>query len=126
MTPAAAPTRFEAVLARFMFLLSFAFLLLVAGLIHRAQQPQVTQGELNVMYAGLIALWPIFVVEAIAGVARRDRTKPLRPVFLRALLVCLMPPWRMGLVNPRTGLVWVPRIGWAEPGKELFKRIDKA
>ncbi|HUR53974.1 MAG TPA: hypothetical protein VMZ71_07575 [Gemmataceae bacterium] len=120
------PTRFDTVRARFMFLLAFAFLLAVAGLIHRAQQKQVTQGELNFIYSALLALWPIFVVEAVWGVARRDRAKPLRPVFLRALLVIVMPPWRMAQACPRTGLVWLPRVGWAEPSKELYKRVDKA
>ena len=120
------PTRFDTVRAGFLFLLGFAFLLLVAGLIHRGQEKQVTQRELNVIYAGLLALWPVFVVEAAWGVVRRDRTKRVRPVLLRAMLACVMPPWRMGQACPRTGLVWLPRVGWAAPGNALFKRVDKA
>ena len=119
------PTRFDTVRARFMFLLAFVFLLLIAGLVHRGTQKQVTQQELNIIYAGVLALWPVFVVEAVWGVVRRDRAKPLRPVLLRAFLVVLMPPWRMGQACPRTGLVWLPRIGWAQPGKELYKRVDR-
>jgi voltage-gated potassium channel len=45
---------------------------------------------------------------------------------LRAILVMLFPSWRMGLAEPRTGLIWVPRIGWQRPGKELFKRLELA
>src|SRR5207248_10746406 len=41
-------------------------------------------------------------------------------------LVALLPPWRMALADTRTGLVWVPRIGWQRPGKELFKRLEQA
>ena len=37
-----------------------------------------------------------------------------------------MPPWRMALTDPRTGSMWVPRIGWQKPGKELFKRLEQA
>jgi hypothetical protein len=40
------------------------------------------------------------------------------------VLVILMPPWRMALTDSRTGLIWIPQLGWREPGKELFKRIE--
>jgi hypothetical protein len=116
----------DTVRARFLFLLGFVFLLLVAGLVHRGTQKQVSQAELEILYAGLLGLWPVFVAEAVWGVLRRDRAKPLRPVLLRALLVIVMPPWRMAQACPRTGLVWLPRIGWAEPSKELYKRVDRA
>lgn len=108
-----------------MFALAFAFLLLFAGLIHRALTNSVAQWELDAMHAGLFALWPVFVLEAAWGVYRRDRTKPRRPVILSALLVSVMPPWRMAQADPRTGLIWVPRIGWQAPGRALFKRLDK-
>jgi voltage-gated potassium channel len=120
------PTPFDTLRARFMFVLAFAYLLLVAGLVHRAISKSVTQWELDVMYVGLVALWPIFAAEAVWGVVRRDRSKRRRPVLMRAALVMLMPPWRMALADPRTGLIWVPRIGWQPPGKELFKRLEKA
>ena len=29
-----------------------------------------------------------------------------------------------GAVDPRTGLIWIPRMGWRHPGKELFKRLE--
>lgn len=120
------PTSRDTFRARFMFLLAFIYVLLVAGLIHRATSKSVAPWELDVLVAGLIALWPIFAIEAVWGVFDRDRTKPLRPALLRAILVLLMPPWRMALPDPRNGLIWVPRIGWQQPGKELFKRLDRA
>lgn len=119
------PTRLDAFRARFMFLLAFCYLLLVAGLIHRASDREmVTAPELMVISAGLLGLWPIFVAEAVWGVLRRDRSKPRGPVVRRAVLVCLMPPWRMAIADPRTGLVWIPRMGWRVPGKELYKRLE--
>ena len=42
----------------------------------------------------------------------------------RAYIVCLMPPWRMALPDPRTGLIWIPRIGWQPHGKELSQRLE--
>jgi hypothetical protein len=122
----AVPTAFDTLRARFLFLLAFVYLLLVAGLIHRATSKTVTAWELDVMYVGLVALWPIFAAEAVWGVWRRDRAKRGRPIVLRAVLVMLAPPWRMAQADPRTGLIWVPRIGWQTPGKELFKRLDRA
>ncbi len=124
VSPSLTPTTGESLRARLMFVLAFAHLLLVAGLVHRATSKSVTQWELDAMYAGLLALWPVFAAEAASGVVRRDRSKRRRPVVLRALLVALMPPWRMALADPRTGFIWVPRIGWQQPGKELFKRLD--
>jgi len=109
-----------------MFVLAFAHLLLVAGLLHRAMTPNVTQWELDAMFVGLVALWPIFAIESAWGVYTRDRSKPVRPVVFHAMLVWLFPSWRMALSDPRTGLVWIPRLGWQEPGKELFKRLDLA
>lgn len=120
------PGRGETWLARAMFALAGLHLLLVAGLIHRAQQPEVTEAELTVMSVGLAGLWPVFVGEAIVGVVRRDRARPLRGVVLRAVLVALAPPFRMGLVDPRTGMIWLPRLGWRPPGKELAGRLDRA
>jgi voltage-gated potassium channel len=109
-----------------MFVLAFVHLLLIAGLLHRAMTPNVTQWEIDAMFVGLVALWPIFATEAVWGVWRRNRARPRGPVVLRAALVILFPSWRMALTDPRTDLMWVPRIGWQKPGKELFKRLDHA
>jgi hypothetical protein len=112
--------------ARVMFLLGFAYLLLVAGLIHRATSKSVTPWELDAMIMGLVALWPVFIVDVMWGLWHRGPDVPRRSAILRAALVILMPPWRMALPDPRTGLVWIPRVGWQEPGKELFKRMERA
>lgn len=120
------PTARDTLRARLMFVLAFVYLLLVAGLVHRATSKSVAQIEIDVMYAGLLALWPIFVGEALWGIYRRDRAARRKPIVLRAALVALLPPFRMALADPRTGLIWVPRIGWQKPGKELFKRLDLA
>jgi voltage-gated potassium channel len=125
-TPLLMPSRAATIRARFMFCLAFAHLLLVAGALHRALSKTVTDFELQVMYAGLLAIWPVFVIEAIVGVLQRDRSQPRKPVIQRAILVSLMPPWRMALAETRSGLIWIPRIGWQRPGKLLFKRLERA
>lgn len=119
------PTRAAAVLARVMFALAALDLLLMAGLVHRARETHVSQLELEVLSVGLGALWPVFLVEAAVGLVRRAPARPLRPGVLRALLVGLFPPFRMGSADPRTGLIWLPFLGWNPPGKELYARIDR-
>jgi hypothetical protein len=109
-----------------MFALAAVYLLLVAGLIHRAQETLVTALELRILYGGLGLLWPVFAVEALVGVLRRDRSRSLRGAVLRALVVVALPPCRMGLTDPRTGMIWLPRIGWQPRGKDLYKRLDRA
>ena len=124
--PPPIPTPRETWLARVMFWLAAVDLLLIAGLIHRAQQAEVTLLERQFMLVGLAALWPVFLTEQMFGVVRRDRSRPLRPVVLRAVLVALFPPFRMGTPDPRTGLTWLPRLGWQVPDKSLYTRIDRA
>ncbi len=118
------PTAWRTFHARFMFLVAFAFLVVAAGVIHRAATREVAAIELSAMFVGLVILWPIIILEAVWGVTARNRSRPRRPVLWRAVLVCLMPPWRMALADPRTGLVWIPRLGWRQPGRELYKRIE--
>jgi len=122
----AKPTPLDTFRARVMFLLSFSFLLLVAGVVHHAINSEATAHELKVMQTALLILWPIFVVEAAWGVVRRDRSQPLRPMLKQAAIVCFVPPFRMAMNDPRTGQIWVPRIGWHPHGKELSERLEHA
>jgi hypothetical protein len=109
-----------------MFALAFAYLLTLAGLIHRAPQPGVTPLELELMYGVLAVLWPAFVIEAGAAVIRRAPAVSRRTAVQRALLVVLIPPMRLGWVHPVTDRVWLPRLGWRRPGKDLLKVLDKS
>lgn len=112
--------------ARVMFWLAFLHLLLVAGVLHRANHAQATPVEVAVMGYGLLALWPIIAIETWLAVAIRDRTlRPLRPTAVRALFITLVPPLRMGMPDPYTGRLWLPAWGWCERGKALEDRLDR-
>jgi len=65
--PVAVTTGFATFRARVMFLLGFAYLLLGAALIHRMSSTGVTETERSFVAAGLLALWPIFGIEAFVG-----------------------------------------------------------
>jgi len=62
----ATPTRLAMIRPRIMFALAFVHLLLVAGVVHRATSKEVAPVELDVMYAGLALLWPVFVAATCA------------------------------------------------------------
>jgi voltage-gated potassium channel len=129
MTAAAEPDavpRPEARLAPVMFALAFAYLLVLAGVVHRAPSSQVSPVELELMYGCLAALWPVFVIEAGVAVVRRAPGVTPRKAALRALLVVLIPPMRMAWVHPATDRIWLPRLGWRRPGKALLKSLDRA
>lgn len=130
MTPApptefAAP-RLEARLAPVLFGLAFLFLLVVAGLIHRAHEPQVTRVELQLMAAFLAVLWPLFAAEATVGYVRRAPSVSRGRAFVRAVTVIAFPPMRMAWVHPATDRIWLPRLGWQPRGRALLKRLDKS
>lgn len=125
--PAAPPgVRFADRLAPVLFALAFVHLLAVAGLIHRADQIQVTGVELQIMLTVLVVLWPVFAAEAVLAYLRRDRSRRRGPILLRVLAVCLCPPARLGFIHPATGMIWLPRLGWQPPGRPLLARLDRA
>lgn len=119
--PAAGSARLEAVF----FALGVVYLLLLAGVIHRAVSPTVSEGEVLAMYLGLLALWPFFAVEASLALVRLAPGRSWWPALGRTVLILLLPPYRMGRRHPISGLVWFPRLGWVSPGKETFDRIDR-
>lgn len=120
------PRPLEDRLAPVMFWLGFAHLTAFAGLLHRAGQPEATPFELRLILEGLAGLWPLFVAEAVVSFVRRDRSVPGRRYAARVALVCLLPFARMGWVHPANGMIWLPRLGWRKPGKDLLKSLDKA
>jgi len=124
--PVALTTGFATFRARVMFLLGFVYLLLVAVLVHRAVGTGVTESERDLVATAMLVSWPIFWIEAAWGLLGRDRSLPRPPIIWGAVIVCLMPPFRMAQTNPRTGMIWVPRIGWHAHGKELSERLEHA
>jgi hypothetical protein len=117
--------RLENRLAPIMFWLSFAYLVAFAGLVHRANQPEATNFELQLIVKCLVGLWPIFVIEAVIAFLRRDRSLPTRRYLPRLLLVGLIPFTRMGWIHPATGMIWLPKLGWHPSGKALLKTLEK-
>jgi hypothetical protein len=115
----------ESLRAGIMLFVSFTHLVVAAVLVHPANGRGMPEPARDVLRVALALLSLVCVVDAILGVVRRDRTKPRRPVLLRAVLACLVPPTRIVQSDSRTGLIWLPGLGWNEPGDDLHRRVEK-
>src|SRR5262245_12818382 len=69
--PASGPAleRLDRILARPLFFLAVAALVLAAGLIHRLSHGYLTPFEANVILWGLALLWPVFILEGLLRLA---------------------------------------------------------
>jgi hypothetical protein len=127
MTPTPAPADRPYPPAKVMFWLAFFHLLLLAGIVHRAPHAEATRVEIWVMAVGLFTLWPVIAAETWVAVLVRNRElRPRRAALVRAAAITLVPPLRMGMPDPWTGRLWLPRWGWLDRGKCLEDRLDRA
>lgn len=113
-------------LARGMFWIAFFDLLLIAGIVHRANSQDVSTIELAIMFYGHFILWAFIALETWITVALRNRVlRPLLPTVVRALFITIAPPMRMGMPCPFTGKLWLPIWGWCDRGKPLEDRLER-
>ncbi|MFO0849602.1 MAG: hypothetical protein U0871_13755 [Gemmataceae bacterium] len=113
----------EARLAPVMTAVAFVYLLAVAGVIHRAGEPEATAAERRLITWVLAGVWPVFVAEG--ALAFRRRVVPARTAALRVFLVLTFPPFRVGWVHPAADRIWLPGLGWHPPGRPLLKVLDR-
>ena len=137
-------------LAKPMFCLSLLFLFLLAGLVvtwvdvlpdaveqdamvaaqstdqltlEYWKHPAIQTGY--VLFKTLMLIWPLFLVEAVyvrwlaKGQAASVKSKSAFDWFCVAC-----PPLRLGKSIPgKNGKIWLPRMGWRTPGKELHEEL---
>src|SRR5262245_38945615 len=125
--PAPPRPALENLLAPLMFSAAAAFLLIVGGILHRHQQFDLDDPELQVQLAVLAFLWPLFALEAVVRLFQRDGRRGLLRDLGMALLVILIPPVRLGVRSqgPLREL-WLPRWGWRVVNRELRKKLERA
>jgi voltage-gated potassium channel len=120
-----------------MFVLSVAFLIVLGGILHRhqlsdpAQDPEgdpfaaLHARELQLQFAVLLILWPFFIADAVLRFWRRDRSLPVWRPLVFALLVCLFPPLRIGVMSPAApGRIWYPYLGWRVADRDLRRQLE--
>ena len=107
-TSAAADDRrrtWEDRLAGPMFFLALAFLVVLAGVIHRFPRLDWGDPEGYLILGGLAGLWLVLLVEAVGRFRLHDRSRPAWLGLGRATVCGLLPPLRLGCrsqVRPTT------------------------
>jgi voltage-gated potassium channel len=109
-----------------MFALSLVYLALAAGVVHRLEEGYFTHFEAGAMMWCLVALWPIFALDALVRFFL-TRGQYSRWTRFGILLAVLLFPWvRMGtraLADRQQ--VWLPRVGWQLVDRTLRRRMER-
>ena len=74
----------------------------------------------------LVAIWPLFVLEAILRITFRDRDSSSSRSEYALLLAVLCPPLRLCMRHAdREGNVWLPGFGWQAVNEDLRQRLER-
>lgn len=72
----------------------------------------------------MLAIWPLFIAEAVLYWLVRPRGLGQRRQHLHAMSCCLFPPLRMCLRSPEMGeAIWFPWVGWQQPNDQLRESL---
>lgn len=124
--PSALAHRLDRYLPLPMFALSIIYLGVAAGVIHRLEEGYFTLFEARVMTWCLVALWPIFAIEALLRFFVTRRQLSFWPRFWILLVVLLFPFVRIGmraLADP--GKLWLPWPGWQVVDRKLRRTMER-
>lgn len=107
-------------LAKPMFVVSLAFLLCLAGLLHLDSGPAPSRA-VSVCEWGLLLLYPLYLIELAAHLMAGNRN------WKQNVLFCVIPPLRLGARDHvQGGCLWLPWIGWTSADRDLLNRMEKA
>lgn len=74
----------------------------------------------------LFVLWPLFWLEFLVGRLRRVSTSAFTKGEFIRLLACAVPPLRLAAPSAEySGQIWLPRLQWQTPGKELSRLLER-
>ena len=74
----------------------------------------------------LVALWPLFLAEAVLRIVFPDRQSPSSRREYRLLLSVLCPPLRLCMRHAdREDNVWLPGLGWQTVNDDLRQRLER-
>lgn len=80
----------------------------------------------NYLAFGLLLLWPLFWVELGYHVGVHGSMKSFWQKRKLEILPCLCPPLRLAAPSyAENGKIWLPKLGWQQPGKPLVKRLER-
>jgi voltage-gated potassium channel len=109
-----------------MFFLALAFLVVLAGLIHRLPRLAPDDPEASLILGGLAALWLLFLAEAVVRFELRDRSRSAWESLWGATACGLLPPLRLGCRSQvRPNAIWLPWLGWQPIDNSLRHRLER-
>jgi hypothetical protein len=109
-----------------MFFLTLAFLVVLAGLIHRFPRLDPGDPEGELILGALAGLWLVILVEAVVRFALWERRRPAWEGLARAAACGLLPPLRLGCRGlARPGHVWLPTLGWRPVDAALRRALER-
>jgi len=116
-------------LAPVMYLLSLAFLVLLAVLIvsNLAQQvfPGANYDPGKWVRLMLLLIWPLFILEYLATVWL-NRQQGWNTTLKLLSVVCILPPLRLAApAVAMQGKFWLPKLGWQLPGRALSVKLSR-
>jgi voltage-gated potassium channel len=113
-------------LAKPMFFLALAFLVVLAGLIHRFPRLEWGDVEADLILEGLVVLWLVFLIEAVVRFHLRDRSRPAWAGLARAAVGAMLPPLRLGCRSQvRSNHIWLPALGWRPIDAPLRHTLER-
>ncbi|MBY0527454.1 MAG: hypothetical protein K2R98_28920 [Gemmataceae bacterium] len=125
--PTDVPRDWEDRLAKPMFLLAGTFLVLLSGLIREGHHVNagVQVAMLGLYLAGLLFLWPLFLVEAVLRASLLSPAERSIKNIAWTLVPALLPPLRMAVQGVRRpGQMWLPGLGWQVVDYDLRKTLE--
>jgi hypothetical protein len=118
--------RWEDRLAAPIFVLALAFLVVLAGFIHRFPKLEPGDREIDLMVGALAILWIVFAADAVIRFLLRDRGRPAWEGLVRAGVAGLLPPLRLGSRSQvRANHIWLPGLGWQPIDAHLRRRLER-
>jgi voltage-gated potassium channel len=109
-----------------MFFLALAFLVVLAGLIHRFPRLDRVGLEMYLILGTLAVLWLVFLVEAAIRFRLRDTGRPAWRALVGVAVVALLPPLRLGCRSQvRPEHLWLPGLGWSPIDAALRRKLER-
>jgi voltage-gated potassium channel len=112
-------------LAAVIFFLALAFLVTLAGLIHRFPRLRWDDPEALLILGGLVALWLILFVDT--AIRFRFRTGPVTWKELAGVIACgAVPALRLACrSSDRPTQIWLPILGWRNIDGHLRRTLER-